>query len=513
MKNASGIIQDIDMKTNVIQLEVHDDVISIKDKMAWQSCQRMILVWPKRGKILHNELELVLLNRAAKSLGAELALVTHHPVVSEWALDSNLPLFGSISAAEKSAWKTDLQGTIAHKVPKGVQAIKAVKEKLPLSSSPIPASPIVRKLAVLISLAALIALLVVAVPQAEVTYYPVPTLQEVEISIKASEVFSGINPSGNIPEKPIFVEVNGEKSIPSSGKVSIPTTKAVGRVVFSNLTKSSVTLPVGTLLLAGDETLVSFTLTEDVVVPAGIGNSGEGQVEALVAGTDWKSGSRIDLDLIRWYGFFGECEQPDAFDGGGALEAPSPNEEDYAELERQLLVDLMAQGLASLKADQAEGVGLIEPSLTLDQILLSEKVNPIGEPADEAVLRMNLKLKIYAYQQSDLRAIATLVLNSNKPNGLKPQNEKISINRVGDFHVDDFGQSVWTVNASRNLVPDWDVEKTATDLSGENVADAQIILSKLFDQSSPAVFKMWIPRWPWMPFLSTNIHFVDGATS
>jgi hypothetical protein len=499
------------MKTNVIQLEVHDDVISIKDKMAWQSCQRMILVWPKHGKILHNELEMVLLNREAKSLGAELALVTHHPVVREWALDSNVPLFASISAAEKGAWKIDAQGSLVNKVPKGVDAIRSIRAKLPHVGSIKPANPLINGLAVLLSLMAVIALLVFLLPQAEVIYNPATTQQAVEIRIKASEVFSGINPSGNIPAKAVFVEVSGEKTMPSTGKVSIPTTKAVGEVIFTNLSSGDVSLPAGTLLLAGDQTFASFSLMEAVVVPAGVIGSAAGKVEALIAGVEGNLAADSTWVLPGGMDALVSVSNPEEFNGGAGVETPSPNDDDYASLERQLLADLMNQGLASFKAEQAEGVELIEPSLILDKILLSEQVNKIGEPADEAVMRLNVRLKLFTYQQSDLMAIADLVLSSNQLDGFVPLYDSLSLNRVGDFRVDDFGQATWMLNPSRMLVPEWNIDQAAANLTGMKVAEAQTYFSSLFPQSSPVVVKMWLAKWPWMPFLSTNIQFVNGA--
>ncbi|PKN99902.1 MAG: hypothetical protein CVU42_06015 [Chloroflexi bacterium HGW-Chloroflexi-4] len=498
------------MKTNVIQLEAHDDVISIKDKMAWQSCQRMILVWPKKGRILHNELELVLLNREANSLGSELALVTHHPVISEWALDSNVPLFASISAAERSAWKADTKGSIANKVPKGVDANKAIRAQLPRQASSKPETPLTKGLALVISLGALIALLVVLLPHAEITYFPVTSLQEVEIRIKASEVFSGINPSGGIPAKAVFIDVNGEKAMPSTGKVSIPTTKAVGEVIFTNLTFSDVTLPTGTLLLAGDQTLTSFSLTEAVVVPAGVIDSAAGKVEALITGTEGNLAANSVWTLPGGMYALVSVSNPEKFSGGGGVETPSPSAEDYALLERQLLEDLMIQGLASLQAEKVEGLVYIEPSLTLEKILLSEQVNKIDEPADEAILRLNVRLKIFGYQQSDLNAIADLVLTSNQPQGFVPVKDSITLNRVGDFRVDDFGQAAWTMKASRLLVPEWNMEQASANLAGMKVNQAQSLFSNIFAQRSPAVIESWFSKWPWMPFLSTNISFASG---
>ncbi|MRS03790.1 hypothetical protein EG832_11310, partial [bacterium] len=406
----------------------------------------------------------------------------------------------------------DSRGSLAKKVPKGVDAIKAVKAKLPPHTVSKQANPLVRGLAVIISLVALISILVVILPQAQVTYYPATSIQDVEIRIKASEVFSGINPSGNIPEKPLFVEVNGERSIPSSGKVIIPTTKATGEVVFTNLTNTTVTLPAGTLLLAGDQTLSSFSLSEPVNVPAGLKGSAVGQVEALVAGVEGNLAPESTWTLSGGMDALVSVKNLDAFSGGGGVETPTPTKEDYATLERQLLADLMDQGLTSLMADQAEGVGLIEPSLVMDKILLSEQVNKIGEPADEAILRLNVRLKIFTYQLDDLNTIADLVLTSNQSAGFVPMDEKVTLTQVGDFRVDDFGQATWTINASRLLVPDWNMEQTAAALAGMKVIDAQSVFSSLFAQNSPAVIKVWFANWPWMPYLSTNIHFVDGAS-
>ena len=64
------------MKTHVIQLEPHDDVISIRDKMSWAKTGRILLVFPARVRSRFLTLDLRLLQRQAESLGAQLAVVT-----------------------------------------------------------------------------------------------------------------------------------------------------------------------------------------------------------------------------------------------------------------------------------------------------------------------------------------------------------------------------------------------------------------------------------------------------
>ncbi|TES92248.1 MAG: hypothetical protein E3J88_01350, partial [Anaerolineales bacterium] len=64
------------MKTQILHLESYDDLHSIKDKLNWGQGERVILVWPLRGRPLNNKLNLLMVKRHTQALGAILALVT-----------------------------------------------------------------------------------------------------------------------------------------------------------------------------------------------------------------------------------------------------------------------------------------------------------------------------------------------------------------------------------------------------------------------------------------------------
>ena len=64
------------MKTQILQLETYDDQVSACDKIKWSQADRILLVWPARGKILNRKLDLLLLKRQSIAQGAQLALVT-----------------------------------------------------------------------------------------------------------------------------------------------------------------------------------------------------------------------------------------------------------------------------------------------------------------------------------------------------------------------------------------------------------------------------------------------------
>ena len=58
------------MKTHVIQLEPHDDVISIRDKMSWAKTGRILLVFPTRVRSRFLTLDLRLLQREGQRLSS-----------------------------------------------------------------------------------------------------------------------------------------------------------------------------------------------------------------------------------------------------------------------------------------------------------------------------------------------------------------------------------------------------------------------------------------------------------
>src|SRR5215207_7702582 len=60
------------MKTQIITLESHDDLISVRDRLSWAKTPRILLVWPKYEKVTLRQVDLKILQRHASSLGAQL---------------------------------------------------------------------------------------------------------------------------------------------------------------------------------------------------------------------------------------------------------------------------------------------------------------------------------------------------------------------------------------------------------------------------------------------------------
>ena len=72
----------------------------------------------------------------------------------------------------------------------------------------------------------------------------------------------------------------------ASGRTTVETGKASGKITLTNLTQNVISLSKGTLLLSGDTENLFFILTDDVKLPAGIGKTLETDAEALLPGAD-----------------------------------------------------------------------------------------------------------------------------------------------------------------------------------------------------------------------------------
>jgi len=92
------------MKTQIITLAAHDDLISVRDRMSWAKSPRILLVWPAYEQVSLRPLDLRILQQHAASLGAELGLVTRRGEVRRDAESFGIPVFHSSAEAQRGLW-------------------------------------------------------------------------------------------------------------------------------------------------------------------------------------------------------------------------------------------------------------------------------------------------------------------------------------------------------------------------------------------------------------------------
>src|SRR6266704_5060243 len=105
------------MKTQIITLESHDDLISVRDRLSWAKTPRILLVWPKYENVTLRQVDLKVLQRHAASLGAQLGLVTRTRRVRADAEALGIPVFESAGQAQKVAWPKVTHKRLPERIP------------------------------------------------------------------------------------------------------------------------------------------------------------------------------------------------------------------------------------------------------------------------------------------------------------------------------------------------------------------------------------------------------------
>src|SRR5215207_9852228 len=130
------------MKTQIITLESHDDLISVRDRMSWAKTPRILLVWPKYEKVTLRQVDLKILQRHASSLGAQLGLVTRARRVRQDAEALHIPVFESAGQAQRVKWPRPRRRRFAWHAPR--KDLREQREQVSVKEEAWRAHPVVR---------------------------------------------------------------------------------------------------------------------------------------------------------------------------------------------------------------------------------------------------------------------------------------------------------------------------------------------------------------------------------
>ena len=292
------------MKTQILQLEAHDDILSARDKMGWGQAARILLVWPEEGRVLTRRLDLVLIQRHSTTLGAQLALVSGDSVVRTHARELGIPVFKTLRQAQRTPWTS---GRRRRRLP----AWRERRESLPENgSAPMlpmerveqnrpPAELILQNFWLRVSfftlgVLALLSIAVTLLPGARISLDPQTQVQSLSLSVKASPEIQSVMLSGSLPAQPVRVIVEGRNRVQTSGKTRFPDGYATVDLLFTNVTSQTLTIPQGTIVRTLNEQPVRFATTKAGKLAAGSGQS------AVLPRERWNPGALVICPSILW---------------------------------------------------------------------------------------------------------------------------------------------------------------------------------------------------------------------
>ncbi len=496
------------MKTQIITLESHDDLISVRDRMSWAKTPRILLVWPKYEKVTLRQVDLKVLQRHALSLGAQLGLVTRRRRVREDAEALKIPVFESTGQAQRVAWPTPRRKKWVHRAPR--KDLRQKRDQLPAEEAAWRAHPLVRVGALTVGVFSVLALVALFIPRAQVRLQPLSKTQSIVLPVVASPAVDAVFITGSIPAREKRVIVDGTQSVTVTGEGVIPQSKARGLVIFRNLTQQAATVPAGTVVRTADAEAVRFVTTSDGEMEAGIGKMLELPIEAVEGGLSGNVDADTIVVLEGRLGLSLSVTNPEALKGGREIPSVQASDADRERVKEELMKDLEEKARAQLAEEIQSGDLLFEDTFDVAQVLLEEYDPPPGAASTKLTLTMQVEFAALYVSASDLTELASLALNASLPPGFRAADDPqaLTVTPVSKPTVNDDGSTRWTVRAERHIVQQIDHAQVMQMIQGVGSERARSLLKQNFPLAGSPEIQLSPAWWPWMPIVPFRISVV-----
>jgi hypothetical protein len=526
----------------ILELEITDDITSIRNWIetvvpvlvcqARQQGQphksaapRLLLVAPRKNQAVQSLVNLKVLARIAKNRAVELAIVTTHPTVMDYAKEASMKTFGSVGNARRAGWIKAAAATLPAKsalypatAPAGRVAPKRRQRKkyvLVLGSGRIGLLQQAAGLVLAIGLAAVLLVGVVALlPQATVTLVPVAKPVETELIVKANPAVKSVNfETLEFPARVSQVELALAGQIETVETELAPVGKAQGRVVFINRTDAPQTIPISTTVATSAGQQIEFITTFTATIPAGVGAITATTVMAVEPGPQGNvSAGKITRFTNQNFGLVARVINEETFSGGTKEPARVVVQDDKERLRAHLQQLVYQEGLKQLR-DALGEQEFISPE-TLQVIVLDVSYREFaGDVSDTFSGEMQAVVRGTVVGGYNANRLALAALQSQVPPGYELDIEGLHFGAGEVLDVSE-GLVTFKVFANGRATPVIDPHRVAGDVTWLSIGEAQARLEKIYPlvaapgvEVTPEWAGAWFGR---LPLSSVRIKVIIG---
>lgn len=501
----------------IIELTEHDDVSTVRDRLALAQSPRVLLVLPWDSPVLRKMVDLQMVQRFAQANHLEVGIVSEESEVRSTAQEAGLAAFRSIDSAQrKQKWNKpiDEEDELAPWKPslkRKREAGQAAVERDRATAQARHRSPywrILKYALIVVVVLTLIISAVAIVPSAEIVLVPRTTQLVANVNVIADPDTSGVDPiSAHVHADEVSVIVRDQVTVPTTGKKDIPQTRASGTLIFVNQLNTPVRVSQGTAVRtsAGSQA-IRFILTQDVDVPGGIGAQAQGTIEAVEAGFESNVPANFINEVEGVASLAVRVSNPAPLTGGGVKEVPAVDPADRDTATAQLTKILRDDAIKQLQAQLGSAEFVIPESLS-GNILESTFDHDVTEETTDLTLLMRVQYTALKVSSVDANSLVFTAMQNQAPASYQLIPEGLSFQRGSAAAVD--GSDTWfqfqmqgVGYAAANL----DIQSAAEAITGKPIGTAGNTLKQLLPlKSEPQITTF--PSWfPWMPWLTFRIH-------
>ncbi len=490
------------MKTQIIQLDQHDDILSAKDKIGWSQANRVLLIWPEEGLILSRRIDLALLSRHVRSLGGRLALITRSRQVKVYARELGIPVFRSSEQAQRRPWRSVPRKPVEAAAEKERrERLLALRDRVLVVRPRLPSNRLARLIPFFAGLLSVVALVFFFLPSAAITLDPRQQPQEIILAMRAAPTIFSANPSGSIPAQVITQIVEGQLEANSTGRATLPAATASGSVRLTNLTAQEISVPIRTVVATLDSPALRFETSVEASVPAGPGTFIDVPVRAILAGSSGNVSPGAIAAIEGSLGLSLSADNPLPISAGTDRNSLSPSENDYKQLRETLVDQLQKDALDQMQFALPPQRRLLPASLRQHSVLQETRQPESGQPGERLQLHMQIEYIAWTISDQDVSQVALTVLNAGLPDEYQDVPGSLDLQDASQPILD--GEQVaWQMRASRRIYVPLDSKDVARSIAGNSTEQAlRSLRLRLALQSEPVirVAPYWWDRLPFLP--------------
>ncbi len=500
-----------------IQLEAYDDVISVKDRFQFVKAGRVLLVFPKKHKILQRKLDLVLIQREAIRRGLRLAIVAQDVTIFEHAEELNISAFYTVEDARTTRWKrpknkvfTD-RSTRPEEEPQYYELMaRATRLKPGMTPTQFRVWSSFRGVIFGIVILAVIATLYGVIPSAQVTVTPASDQLNVTIPLVADANAATLDQLTVPADIRRFTE-NAIVTIETSGRRNAENSLAEGVVTFENLTAVAVFVPSGTIVETDGFEPIQFETVDDVAIAARQGATGDASIRAL----DSSSGVQGNLSanqIVNVDGTLANSVSVRNYNptyGGGIRETAYVTQNDQERLvtlaQQQLKQNARTQILLSLDDSLSY---LVDDSITIVEERSLSYSAEVNAPADSISLTMQGIVEATVIDLTEARLAAFTNLGDYVSPGRVLDDSTLTFRlEEEDVRILDDGRVAFLMRIEGSTIVEIDPDELRERLSGLSTNEAYETLEKdyLLDPRYPPEISVFPGVLGRMPIISARI--------
>lgn len=508
------------MKEQIIRLEPDDDVTSVRERLGWVQATHVLLVFPKdpRARILQRKLDLILLQREATRNAAQIALITHDPIVLDSARELGIATFPSVQASRRKAWETARAQISVNREDQPVPLVPELAEAASRLRTPTAAPPrqMSRQakltIASVVILAGVIGALLI-VPGANIEIRPAANQVSVTTTITAdpSPDAPTIDESAaTIRARLVGVEVEGQASVETTGSIEQPSEKARGVALFTNRIPNQVTIPAGTIVRTSAAQPVRFVTLADATVPGNVGATVQVPIESVNPGFEGNLpvGRVNQIEGSLSTALVVTNSQPTS--GGNVVPVPAISQDDLDRVRARLLQELQQRAYAEMQTDPFIGLTETEfiPLESLMVVLVKSELASgiVGQPATEVSLDMQVTVQAVAIDERLAKQVVYSRMAQKIGSGYQITASSLDFRRNEVTNIDDQRRVTFIMQGVGDVISQLDPEHIRDIVRGKPIADATSSLERELSLSAPPSIEMFPQFWPIIPPLSLRIN-------